>query len=147
MKQLIVCAAVALLAVGCGGDGGASPTDPSQVNIEFTATDLVVGIGPQAAVGNTATVHYTLWLYNGGGAESKGQQLQTSVGGQPFAFVVGLGQVIRGFDQGTLGMRAGGKRRLYIPASLAYGSAGSQNGQIPPNAALVFEVELVSLVQ
>ena len=146
MKQLLACAALALLTIGCNSDT-AAPTNPSQVNIEFTTTDLVVGAGPQAAAGNAATVHYTLWLYNSAGADSKGQQLQTSVGGQPFTFVVGVGQVIPGFDQGTLGMRAGGRRRLYVPANLAYGSSGSQNGQIPPNAALVFEVELVTLVQ
>ncbi len=145
MKKVFACMALALLAVGCNSDGG-SPTDPSQVNIEFTTTDLVVGTGAEARAGNTATVHYTLWLYNQNGNESKGQQIQTSVGGAPLdPFVIGSGRVIPGFEQAVVGMHIGGKRRAYIPASLAFGSSGTQDGSIPPNAALVFEIELIAL--
>jgi FKBP-type peptidyl-prolyl cis-trans isomerase FkpA len=148
VKRFLAFAALALLTIGCDSGGG-SPTDPSQVNIEYTTTDLVVGTGAQAAVGNTATVNYTLWLYNSAGVESKGTRLQSSLdpGNTPLQLVVGARQFIPGFEQAVLGMRIGGKRRAYIPASLAYGSQGSQQGGIPPNAAVVFEIELVNLVQ
>jgi FKBP-type peptidyl-prolyl cis-trans isomerase FkpA len=141
-----MCAALALLTFGCDSAGG-SPTDPSQVNIEFTTTDLVVGTGNEAGQGNRATVHYTLWLYDAAGTASKGRQVDTSAGRDPLQFVVGSGQLIRGFEQAVLGMRVGGKRRAYIPASLAYGSSGTTGGEIPPNAAVVFEIDLVTLVQ
>ena len=147
MKQLLACAAVALLAVGCNRDGGGNPTDPSQVTIEFTVTDLIVGTGTAAAVGNSVTVHYTGWLYNPSGPESKGTQFDTSFDGDPPLPVAPLGtaNILPGFQQAVVGMRVGGRRRAYIPASLAYGSSGSSNGAIPPNAAVVFEIELVSV--
>jgi FKBP-type peptidyl-prolyl cis-trans isomerase len=147
--------AVALLAVGCNNDGGGSPTDPSQVNVEFSTTDLVVGTGPEAVVGNRATLNYELWLYDPAGTASKGRRVQGSsdphpqVPGTtfgPFTFVLGSGGTVPGFDQGVRGMRQGGKRRMYIPPSLAYGSQGSPP-DIPPNASIVFEVELTTLVQ
>jgi FKBP-type peptidyl-prolyl cis-trans isomerase len=135
--------AVALAAAGC--DNQSTPTDPSQVTIEFGFSDLTVGSGAEAAAGRTVTVHYTLWLYNPAGVESKGTRVQSSLdAGTPYTFTVGSRQTIPGFEQGVVGMRAGGKRRVYVPANLAYGSAGSQGG-IPPNAALVFEIELVSV--
>jgi FKBP-type peptidyl-prolyl cis-trans isomerase FkpA len=146
VKQFLACATLALLTLGCDSGGG-TPTDPSQANIEFTITDLVVGTGNQAAVGNTAVVHYTLWLFNAAGVESKGTRLQSSTdpGQGPFSLVLGTRSVIPGFEQAVLGMRVGGRRRVYIPASLAYGSQGSSQNGIPPNAAVVFEIELVSL--
>jgi FKBP-type peptidyl-prolyl cis-trans isomerase FkpA len=146
LKKVLACAALAaLLTAGCNSDGD-SPTDPSQVNIEFTTTDIAVGTGAQAMAGSAATVHYTVWLYNPNGPESKGRQIDSSVGGAPFGpFIVGAGQYIRGFEQAILGMRVDGRRRAYLPASLAYGGSGSQDGTIPPNAALVFEIELVAL--
>ena len=132
--------------VGCDSGGG-TPTDPSQVVIEFTTTDLVVGTGPAAAVGNAVTVNYTGWLYNSQGQDSKGQQIDSSLlpGRPPLALTLGARAYIPGFEQGIVGMRLGGKRRVYIPASLAYGSQG--NGPVPPNAAVVFELELMTLVQ
>jgi FKBP-type peptidyl-prolyl cis-trans isomerase FkpA len=146
VKQFLACATLALLTLGCDSGGG-TPTDPSQANIEFTITDLVVGTGNPAAVGNTATVNYTLWLFNAAGVESKGTRIQSSTdpGGAPFPLILGTRSVIPGFEQAVLGMRVGGRRRVYIPANLAYGSQGSAQGGIPPNAALVFEIELVSL--
>jgi FKBP-type peptidyl-prolyl cis-trans isomerase 2 len=132
------------------------------VNIEFSTTDLVEGTGTIASVGNTATVNFELWLYNASGSASKGTRIQgstdpnpqvpgTTIG--PITIVLGTGQiagtqgrVITGFEQGVRGMRVGGKRRIYIPANLAWGSAGS-GSNIPPNAAVVFEVELTNLVQ
>jgi len=147
LNKLLVCAAIALLAVGCSNDGD-SPTDPSQVNIQFATTDLVVGTGPQAVIGNAVTVHYTGWLYNAAGTDSKGTQFDTSLDGDPpLGFTIGVPGIIAGFQQGVIGMQVGGKRRVYIPSNLGYGSSGSSNGVIPPNAALVFEISLVTLVQ
>ncbi len=140
MKQVLLALIVALVAGGCGGNG--NPNDPSQVVIQFSTVDLVTGSGPQAASGNTVSTRYTLWLYNEAGPDKKGSQLQTG----PFQFVLGRQGSIPGFEQGVLGMQVGGKRRIYVPASLAYGSQGSPPA-IPPNAALVFEVELLELVQ
>jgi FKBP-type peptidyl-prolyl cis-trans isomerase FkpA len=143
--------AIALLAVACSNDGGGSPTDPSQVNVEFATTDLVVGTGAEAGPGNQATLLFELWLYNPAGPASKGTRVQGSSdvvqGGTigPVTFVIGSGQFILGFDQGVRGMRVGGKRRMYIPPSMAWGSQGAQD--IPPNASVVFEVELTTLVQ
>ena len=155
MKQWLVCFAVALLAVGCNNDnGGGSPTDPSQVNVEFSTTDLVVGTGTEAVSGRTATLLFELWLYNPAGTASKGTRVQGSSdpnpagpGGVvgPAVFVIGSGTLIPGFDQGVRGMRVGGKRRMYIPPSLAYGSSGTRDGSVPPNASIVFEVELTSV--
>ena len=145
MRKLIVFAALALLTVGCESNSSGTPTNPSQANIEFTTTDLVIGTGSEAATGNRATVHYTLWLYNPAGTASKGDQIDTSAGRDPLQFVIGSGQLIRGFEQAVIGMRVGGRRRVYIPANLAFGSSGTSDGRIPPNAAVVFEIDLVSL--
>jgi len=148
VRKLFVCAALALLTTGCNSDN-ANPNDPSQVNIEFTTTDITVGTGNAAAIGNSVSVHYTGWLYNQSGIDSKGNQFDTSLDGDPplGPFVLGGSNILTGFQQGVLGMRLGGKRRVYIPPNLAYGSSGAGNGLIPPNAALVFEIELMTLVQ
>jgi FKBP-type peptidyl-prolyl cis-trans isomerase FkpA len=154
LKKLLACVALAFLAVGCNSDDGGNPTDPSQVNVEFSTTDLVVGTGPELVAGNRATLNFELWLYNPSGTASKGTRIQGSSdpnpqgpGGivGPVEFVIGAGGIIAGFDQGVRGMRVGGRRRIYMPPSLAYGSQGSQG--IPPNASIVFEVELTRLVQ
>jgi FKBP-type peptidyl-prolyl cis-trans isomerase FkpA len=145
VKKTLACLALALLTIGCNRDGG-NPADPSQVNIEFTATDLVVGTGAPAVLGNTLTVNYTGWLYNSQGTDSKGVQFETNVGGAPLSVSpLGGTNIIPGFQQALVGMRVGGKRRAYIPSSLAYGSDG--RGPIPPNSAIVFEIELLTLVQ
>ena len=150
MRKLFACAALVLLAISCNSDNG-NPTDPSQVNIEFTTTEITIGPGAQAVAGNLATVGYTGWLYNAAGSESKGMQFGSSndppPAGGPLQVRLGAGQFLPGFEQGIMGMRVGGKRRVYMPASLAYGSRGSQDGRIPPNAALVFEIDLLTLVQ
>jgi FKBP-type peptidyl-prolyl cis-trans isomerase FkpA len=150
VRKLFVCGALAILAVGCNSDNG-NPNDPSQVNIQFTTTEITVGSGPVAVAGNLATVGYTGWLYNSAGPESKGRQFGSSndppPNGGPLDVRLGAGQFLPGFEQGILGMRVGGKRRVYMPASMAYGSSGSRDGTIPPNAALVFEVDLLTLVQ
>ena len=140
---LSVLFAALLLTPACGG----SPTDPSvNTNVAYSQTDLTVGTGKVAASGNTVTTNYTLWLYSPTNSENKGRQVETSIGKTPFIFVLGTGSVIKGFDQGTVGMAVGGKRRLIIPPSLGYGNQISGGGTIPANATLVFEVELLNVV-
>jgi len=104
-----------------------------QVKIE----DTQVGTGPAAKEGDTLVVHYT-------GKLEDGTVFDSSVGGEPFTFVVGAGQVIPGWDQGLIGLRVGGKRTLTIPPDLGYGAQGAGN-VIPPNATLIFDVELVEI--
>jgi FKBP-type peptidyl-prolyl cis-trans isomerase len=147
VKKLFVCVALAVLAVGCNSDGGGNPTDPSQVNVEFSFSDLVVGTGAEAGPGSRVIMLYELWLYNPAGTASKGVRKggSSDAGAGPYPFTIGSGGTIPGIDQGVRGMRQAGKRRIYMPPSLAYGSSGSQDGTIPPNASLVFEVELTSV--
>ena len=99
--------------------------------------DLVVGSGAEAVAGKTVEVHYTGWLHNG-------KQFDSSKGRGPFAFALGGGQVIKGWDLGVAGMKVGGKRKLTLPSELGYGAAGAPP-DIPGNATLVFEVELLAV--
>ena len=105
---------------------------------ELNVEDLVVGDGPEATAGRKVQVHYTGWLTDGKKFDSSLDR------GQPFAFTLGAGQVIDGWDKGVAGMRVGGKRKLTIPPHLGYGARGA-GGVIPPNATLVFDVELVKV--
>jgi len=98
--------------------------------------DLVVGNGPQPTAGKPVKVHYTGWLENGTKFDSSVDR------GEPFVFTVGAGEVIPGWDEGVMTMKVGGKRRLIVPSQLGYGAAGA-GGVIPPNATLIFEVELL----
>ena len=102
-----------------------------------------MGTGAQADTTKTVSVHYTGYLYDVRVANTKGAQFDTSVGKTPLSFKLGANQVIPGFDQGVTGMKVGGKRTVTIPAALGYGAAG--NGPIPGGAALVFDIELVSV--
>ena len=112
---------------------------------ELLLEDVVVGDGAEAAAGASATVHYTGWLYAPGSPNDRGTKFDSSVDrGQPFEFPIGAGRVIRGWDEGVAGMRVGGKRILIIPAEWGYGARGA-GGVIPPNATLVFEVELLAV--
>ena len=104
--------------------------------------DTVVGSGAEAAAGQHVSVHYTGWLYEN---EQAGTKFDSSKDrGQPFDFALGAGRVIRGWDEGVVGMKVGGTRRLIIPAELGYGARGA-GGVIPPNATLLFEVELLGV--
>lgn len=105
-------------------------------------TDTQVGTGDEAVRGKRVTVHYTGWLDNKG---ERGKKFDSSVDrGEPFSFNLGAGQVIPGWEQGVAGMKVGGKRTLIIPASLGYGARGA-GGVIPPNATLIFDVELLKV--
>ena len=99
-----------------------------------------MGTGTEATAGRRLTVNYAGWLYSASAAENKGRQFDAANG---FPFTLGAGQVIRGWDQGIVGMRVGGVRRLVIPPDLAYGSQG--RAPIPPNATLLFDVELTNV--
>jgi FKBP-type peptidyl-prolyl cis-trans isomerase FkpA len=138
---LSMCLASLVVAIGCGGSS--NPSSPTQPRAEFSQTDLRAGTGTAATTGRPVTVNYTGWLYDPAQPEQKGRQFDTSIGRTPFNFTLGAGQVIRGWDQGVVGMRVGGLRRLVIPPELAYGSSGQ--GAIPPNATLVFDVELLNV--
>jgi FKBP-type peptidyl-prolyl cis-trans isomerase len=101
--------------------------------------DIVVGTGKVAKEGDGVRVHYTGWLTNG-------KKFDSSVDAhRPFTFVLGNGEVIKGWDEGVAGMKVGGKRQLHIPPDLGYGENGSPDGSIPPNSALIFDVQLLSI--
>jgi FKBP-type peptidyl-prolyl cis-trans isomerase FkpA len=130
--------ASAALVAACYG----SPASPA-ANAPFSQTDLRVGAGLTAAAGNIITVNYTGWLYAPDKPDQKGLQFDSSAGGDPLVFQLGAGAVIQGWDQGLVGMKVGGLRRLVIPPSLGYG--GSRQGPIPPFSSMVFEVELLEV--
>ncbi|OGW68741.1 MAG: peptidylprolyl isomerase [Nitrospirae bacterium RIFCSPLOWO2_01_FULL_62_17] len=112
----------------------AEVTTPSGLKYD----DLTVGTGAEAKAGQTVSVHYTGWL-------TDGKKFDSSVDRkQPFEFPLGMGRVIKGWDEGVQGMKVGGKRKLTIPAALGYGSRGA-GGAIPPNATLTFDVELLGI--
>jgi FKBP-type peptidyl-prolyl cis-trans isomerase len=153
MKQqfAIVLTVFALFAItsGCGNSNKSntsstpSTSGPMKVNGQPTTTasglqywDIVVGTGATAASGSTVKVHYTGFLTTGEKFDSSRDR------GEPFSFPLGAGQVIKGWDEGVAGMKVGGQRQLRIPPDLGYGAAGA-GGSIPPNATLIFDVELL----
>jgi len=108
-------------------------------------SDEKLGTGAAATVGQQVTVHYTGWLFDAAAADNKGRKFDSSRDRhEPFSFMLGAGQVIKGWDQGVAGMKVGGQRRLTIPPELGYGARGA-GGVIPPNATLVFDVELLGV--
>jgi FKBP-type peptidyl-prolyl cis-trans isomerase len=136
-----------LLAVSVAGAGQtAKPGGAMDEKIVTTPSglkyvELVVGTGAEAQKGQTVSVHYTGWLTDGKKFDSSLDR------GQPFSFPLGAGRVIKGWDEGVAGMKVGGKRKLIIPPQLGYGERGAGGGLIPPNAELIFEVQLLEIAK
>jgi FKBP-type peptidyl-prolyl cis-trans isomerase FkpA len=146
-RQLWVLSAVLLTAItACTGKPGPDAPPPAASSVTSLQTvELKPGAGAAVAAGQIAVVQYTGWLYETSAKDNKGKEFDSSRNsGQPFKFPVGTGSVIKGWDQGVLGMKIGESRRLIIPADLAYGDSGAA-GAIPPGATLVFDVELVAI--
>jgi FKBP-type peptidyl-prolyl cis-trans isomerase FkpA len=144
-KPIVFTLLAALFLAACGSrQQPAAPAATSPVS-SLETVDLKQGDGAALAPGATAVVQYTGWLYESAAPDKKGTQFDSSSGREPFRFKVGAGDVIRGWDQGVVGMKVGGQRRLIVPADLGYGDAGAGGGVIPPGAALVFDVELVAI--
>ncbi|MCB5186481.1 FKBP-type peptidyl-prolyl cis-trans isomerase [Methylobacillus caricis] len=139
---------LAMLAVtGCSADttNDKEKTVMSANVTELQKIDTQVGEGREAEAGLNVTVHYTGWLYDPSKPDGKGEKFDSSLDRrEPFVFYLGGGQVIRGWDEGFAGMKVGGKRTLVIPPDYGYGARGA-GGVIPPNATLVFDVELLGI--
>lgn len=119
---------------------------PEPEGPKLVIRDTRAGKGQQAANGNLVRVHYTGWLYNFNARDGKGRKFDSSRDrGEPLEIVLGAGKVIKGWDQGLVGMKAGGRRTLVIPPELGYGARNMGNGLIPPNSTLLFEVEMVGI--
>jgi FKBP-type peptidyl-prolyl cis-trans isomerase len=149
--------AVILTVAGLAATPGvpAQPAPPSTTAPVFSKSDANVtelkkidvkqGTGAEAQSGKAVLVHYTGWLLDPSAPENKGRKFDSSlVRGLPFGFMLGAGRVIKGWDEGVVGMKVGGKRTLIIPPSLGYGERGA-GGVIPPNATLIFDVELIEV--
>ena len=143
---LSLAAGVAMLS-GCSESAvPAAATAKMVVSVtELVKTDVVLGEGAEALAGQSVSVHYTGWLYDEAKVDKKGAKFDSSRDrGKPFGFPLGAGRVIKGWDQGVAGMKVGGQRTLTIPSELGYGARGA-GGSIPPNAALIFDVELLNV--
>jgi FKBP-type peptidyl-prolyl cis-trans isomerase FkpA len=128
-----------VLVAACGGE-----TERTNVT-ELIKQDGRVGTGTEAVAGRSVTVHYTGWLYDASRPDQKGTKFDSSRDrNEPFSFDLGAGQVITGWDQGVAGMKVGGQRTLTIPPHMGYGGRGA-GGVIPPNATLLFDVELLDV--
>ena len=138
---VLILALAAFLIIRAAMDKGKASEDAGNLVITDTGMqyqDLLVGDGAEAKAGDTVSVHYTGWLENGTKFDSSLDR------NQPFEFTLGAGEVIKGWDEGVAGMKVGGKRKLIIPPALGYGSTGA-GGVIPPDATLIFEVELLEI--
>lgn len=150
-RALLLGLATAATGIACGGSS--TPTSPSQnqtwiADVPFGITELQGGTGDEAVTGQRVSVDYTGWLYSTAASDNKGNLFDSSCRGgvcSPFTVTLGANQVIRGFEQGILGMRVGAIRRVTIPPALGYGATGSGNA-IPPNATLIFEIRLNSIL-
>jgi len=149
-KSMLMASAliIAMLAMtGCNADSKTSTKETAMTqNItELIKKDTVLGEGREAEAGFNVTVHYTGWLYDPSKADGKGTKFDSSLDRhEPFVFFLGGGQVIQGWDEGFAGMKVGGKRTLIIPPHMGYGVHGA-GGVIPPNATLIFDVELLGI--
>lgn len=147
MKNIVAAAALALASTTALAQAGTppAPAAPAEVR-ELTKKDTKEGTGRVAEKGKAVLVSYTGWLYDPKAPDMKGAKFDSSEGRPaPFGFVVGAGRVIKGWDEGVPGMKEGGKRQLIIPPSMAYGEKGAGSA-IPPNATLLFEVELIKVI-
>ncbi|MET0536101.1 MAG: FKBP-type peptidyl-prolyl cis-trans isomerase [Steroidobacter sp.] len=148
-KHWAMAVAIALVA-GCSKQtppSEATPAPGAAAPItQLQKTDVVKGTGEGISAGQQAVVHYTGWLYDASAPGHKGKQFDSSrERGKPFRFTIGAGGVIRGWDEGVQGMQPGGQRQLVIPPDLGYGANGAGNGVIPPNATLLFDIELLAI--
>ncbi len=134
-----------LTLAACGAKENTSNPAAAPAVESLQSVMLKPGDGPAIAAGQMAVMQYTGWLYETAAVDHKGKRFDSSLDtGKPFSFALGTGSVIKGWDQGVLGMKVGESRRLIIPPDLAYGDAGA-GGVIPPGATLVFDVELVKI--
>lgn len=145
-----VALATALVLAACGKPTPPSETvPPKEVTAPITQLqkiDIVKGTGEGISAGQKAVVHYTGWLYDPGTPDHKGKQFDSSrESGKPFRFTIGEGEVIKGWEEGVQGMQPGGQRQLVIPPSLGYGATGAGGGAIPPQATLLFDIELLAI--
>lgn len=132
-----------LALAGCDRAKAPTAATPAAPAVAFQKIDTIQGSGKEAVAGATAVVNYTGWLYAPDTESLRGQQFDSSAGRSPFSFQLGAGQVIRGWDEGVQGMKVGGKRTLILPPEMGYGAGGA--GPIPPNASLIFDVELLDV--
>jgi FKBP-type peptidyl-prolyl cis-trans isomerase len=145
LVRLLLSALALSAAVACGSPSQESRGEPMNSVTALQVTDTKAGTGATATAGREVTVHYTGWLYDASAPEHHGRKFDSSRDhGEPFSFKLGAGMVIRGWDEGVAGMKVGGQRTLLIPSELGYGARGA-GGVIPPNAALVFDVELLDV--
>ena len=153
MKLLnFLLASVCVISLGACKAESTTPKTSTQENPTMTAKitelqkiDTQVGTGREAEPGFNVTVHYTGWIYDAAADGHKGKKFDSSMDRkQPFVFFLGGGQVIQGWDEGFAGMKIGGKRTLVIPSEMGYGARGA-GGAIPPNADLIFDVELLDV--
>lgn len=124
----------------------AAPKACAPAPSELVVKDIAPGTGQALGFRTAANVWYTGWLYDGCKADFKGKQFDSNIGKVPFPLMVGVGRVIKGWDEGVVGMKEKGKRLLVIPPNKAYGAREFPDGRIPPNSTLVFEVEVVNIV-
>jgi FKBP-type peptidyl-prolyl cis-trans isomerase FkpA len=147
MRRLL-CLLSLLLMTACANSQAPAPAPAAEASDipALSTIDRIVGTGAVAQAGQQVTVQYTGWLYDAKAKDHHGAKFDSSYdSGQPFSFALGAGDVIQGWDKGVAGMHVGGKRTLLIPSAMGYGANGAGGGDIPPNAALVFDVELLGV--
>jgi FKBP-type peptidyl-prolyl cis-trans isomerase len=147
MKRIVLAAALAVAGACLAQTTPVpAPAPASAQKQELVKTDTKIGEGKAVEKGKAVSVHYTGWLFDAKAPEQKGAKFDSSLDrGLPFGFIAGAGRVIKGWEEGVIGMKEGGKRTLVIPPDMAYGEKGA-GGLIPPNATLVFDIELLKVL-